>query len=181
MAGMAPMWAMQQQQQPASFHQQMHQPAGSGPASSQASGQQWSNLPTGQPSGQQWSNLPTGFPILIPGPGGSLVPAGSMPPPADLQHQSRQNCETPFQQQPEASGGSQEEGDDILGDLPAGPQNLQTQSKMTRVPTKRFVIGGGRDSNGKQGSYYYNSSFFNLEQSSGPQSNFRMLEYQPYL
>lgn len=91
---------------------------------------------------QQWSNIPAGFPILVPGPGGSLVPAGSMqtdggqqqqPPPQQQRHQ----VQDPDQGHQEAEDKEEEIPEE---DLPAAPAPMV--SKMTRVPTKRFVIGG---------------------------------------
>lgn len=154
------MWNMQQQQMPYQqqmpFHQQMPQQAGS-------AGQ----FPPSMPPPQQWSNLPAGFPILIPGPGGSLVPAGGVPqPPND----GRQPQEQPLsqieknmpyyapQQQNEArETAASLEGDNINKDAnPVIAQNSSNGSLkplMTRAPTKRFVIGGVKpieNSNGEK-------------------------------
>ena len=137
-------WAgpWQQQQQQAMFQQQPMHPQGSFASSAPV------------PMQQQWSNMPHGFPILVPGPGGSLVPAGSMPPDGVPPQQQPQAQAQGLQQQQQQQEEDLQEGmeDEIPEELPAAAAPAPL-SKMTRVPTKRFVIGGpapaGKTNNGE--------------------------------
>jgi len=147
------MWAMQQNQQQQNPFQQAQMPQ-------QSVGQFYANVAPPPMAGQQWCNLPAGFPILVPGPGGTLVPAGSIPPPKGDPPQDKQlgrdydNILSHYPQQQNMN--SRQEGEDDVPegeDLPAGGQApvVSTGSlKMNRLPTKRFVIGRATgDSKGK--------------------------------
>ena len=96
---------------------------------------------------QQWpgSMLPQGFPILVPGPGGFLVPAGNMT--ASMQQdmaagQPPNNGFQPQQQcaEPQAPQEEEEEEEEILEEQPEGAQPAPPP-KLTRAPTRRIVIG----------------------------------------